>query len=176
MRWGICWFGHICFVSVQSEAVHHIRCGLFSVPETFSVTYLGGRHLIIKVCIGSLLHVSIEPPQRISRYIVYANAFMKDECVCSLHRTYQILCISILNVFWLMQVALLPYSNGRCPMVAKGLPWNSAALVLFHCKEIGRCRRLSSHERVARKSCSRHWRRCIFSDLVLPLDTWILFQ
>ena len=75
--------GHICFVSVQSGAVHHIRCGFFSVPGTLSVTYLGGRHLIIKVCIGSLLHVSIEPPQRISRYIVYANTIMKDVCVFS---------------------------------------------------------------------------------------------
>ena len=33
---------------------------------------------------ASLLHVSIEPPQRISRYIVYANTFMKDVCVCVL--------------------------------------------------------------------------------------------
>ena len=97
-------------------------------------------------------------------------------CVCSLHRTYQTLCISILNVFWLMQVTLLPCSNGRGPMVPEGLPWTSAALVLFHCEEIGHCRRLSSYEKAARKSCSRHWRRCIFSDLVLPVDIWIYFS
>ena len=35
-------------------------------------------------------------------------------CVCSLHRTYQTLCISILSVFWLMQVTLLPCSCGHC--------------------------------------------------------------
>ena len=102
--------------------------------------------------------------------------YIYERCGCSLHRTYQTLCISILNVFWMMQVTLLPCSNGRGPMVPEGLPWTSAALVLFHCEEIGHCRRLSSYEKAARKSCSRHWRRCIFLILFCRLTFEVYFS